>query len=159
MIAPVGYETLAAPQSRRSYLKALAANGAGSHPRLIVKIEAMPAGVTPMRVAEITTYIRTRAKQVVMEMPRADTALFEAGRLGLVGLSLRAPADTTAAAFAKSCQALVRSAAMQHASSFVDGIGDERIAAMAQAYQVQYASGWAMQVCPFTPPAAEGPDH
>ncbi len=121
----VNFETLAWSQGRKIYSQALRAIGAGDFPFLILKIEDVPAGTLPGRIAEIISSVRPLVKRVFVHLPDCEIPTHQCGHLGATGFVLTLPPRSTPAAATGLSNWLARSCEVQTALSCVDHVDSD----------------------------------
>jgi hypothetical protein len=130
----VNFETLAWSQGRKIYCQALRAIGAGDFPFLILKIEDVPAGTLPGRIAEIVSSVRPLVKRVFVHLPDCDIPTHQCGHLGVTGFVLSLPPRPSPATASGISNWLMRTCEIQVALSCVDHIdGDATLERVRQA--------------------------
>lgn len=82
---PVGYETLARPRWRKAYQEKLREMRATENPLLLIKIDAIPVGITASRLADIVHCLKPFAKRIFVHLPERTMPLSRTGLLGASG--------------------------------------------------------------------------
>ena len=82
---PVGYETLARPRWRKAYQEKLRETRATENPLLLIKVEAIPVGITASRLADIVHCLKPFAKRIFVHLPERTMPLSQTGLLGAAG--------------------------------------------------------------------------
>lgn len=82
---PVGYETLARPRWRKAYQEKLRETRATENPLLLIKIDAIPVGITASRLADIVHCLKPFAKRIFVHLPERTMPLSQTGLLGASG--------------------------------------------------------------------------
>jgi hypothetical protein len=137
----VNFETLAWSQGRKIYCQALRAIGAGDFPFLILKIENVPAGTLPGRIAEIVSSVRPLAKRVFVHLPNCDIPIHQCGHLGASGFVLSLPSRPMATTASGISNWLVRTCEIQSALSCIDHIDNEATLARVRQAGVRFGAG------------------
>lgn len=140
----VSFETLAWSRGRRLYQNALRSLDAATSPFLVVKIDDVPAGTPPMRIAEIVSTIRHFAKRIVLQLPHTEVKPMETGILGIAGFIAALPPDATFGAASHLAKLLVRTAIAQKAFSCLADVDSRRSLALARAAGIHFACGRAV---------------
>lgn len=81
----VGYETLSRPRWRRAYQEKLRESHALDNPLLLLKIDAIPVGITASRLADLIHCLKPCAKRVFVHLPERTLPLSQTGLLGATG--------------------------------------------------------------------------
>jgi len=137
----VNFETLAWSQGRKIYCQALRAIGAGDFPFLILKIEDVPAGTLPGRIAEIVSSVRPLLKRVFVHLPDRDIPTHQCGHLGASGYVLTLPPRSTPAGAAGLSNWLARTCEIQTALSCVDHIENDGTLERARQAGIRFGAG------------------
>jgi hypothetical protein len=137
----VSYETLAWSRGRQIYQKALRAADVVNNPFLVVKIDEVPPGTPPSRLAEIVATVRPFVKRVVLHLPDSDFGLIQSGQIGAAALCATLPANATPTAIARFAARLNRVAMGQQALSCVDGIDNFSALPLLRAAGIRFAAG------------------
>ncbi len=82
---PVGYETLSRPRWREAYQQKLRDAQAAANPLLLLKVDAIPVGITASRLADIVHCLKPFAKRVFVHLPQRTMPLSQTGLLGATG--------------------------------------------------------------------------
>jgi hypothetical protein len=139
----VSYETLAWSRGRQVYQKALRTADVVNNPFLVVKIDEVPPGTPPSRLAEIVATVRPFVKRVVLHLPDCDFGLIQSGQIGAAALCATLPANATPLAIARFAARLNRVAMGQQALSCVDGIDNFGALPLLRAAGIRFAAGCA----------------
>jgi hypothetical protein len=119
---PVGYETLARPRWRKAYQQKLRETRATENPLLLIKIDAIPVGITASRLADIVHCLKPFAKRIFVHLPERTMPLSQTGLLGATGfvfsLSRGLPDDQVT----EETNRLIRFCTGQGAVSSIDNI-------------------------------------
>lgn len=137
----VSFETLAWSRGRRLYQNALRSLDAATSPFLVVKIDDVPAGTPPMRIAEIVSTIRPFAKRIILQLPHTEVKPMETGIMGIAGFIAALPSNATPGAASYLAKSLVRAASAQKAFSCLAGVNSPRSLALARAAGIHFACG------------------
>ena len=137
----VNFETLAWSQGRKIYCQALRAIGAGEIPFLILKIEDVPSGTLPGRLAEIISSVRPLAKRVFVHLPDCDIPIHQCGHLGASGFVLSLPPRPVSATTSGVSSWLARTCEIQNALSCVDHIDSDAALARVRQAGVRFGAG------------------
>jgi hypothetical protein len=137
----VNFETLAWSQGRKIYSQALRAIGASDFPFLILKIDDVPAGTPPSRLAEILSAVRPLVKRVFVHLPDCDIPTHQCGHLGAFGFVLTLPPRSTPAGAHAVSNWLARASEIQTAVSCVDHIDNDAILARVRQAGIRFGAG------------------
>ena len=150
IIASVHYETLAWSRGRQLYQKALRTADALGNPFLLVKIEGVPPGTPPARLAEIVAMVRPFVRRVFVEIADWDQGLLRAGLLGASGFMTALPEGVSLAAAGRVLSGLVQLATTQQALACIANVESANHLALARAAGVRFAirSTRAVLACP-----------
>lgn len=85
--ASVGYETLSRPRWRRAYQEKLRETRALDNPLLLLKIDAIPVGITASRLADLIHCLKPCAKRIFVHLPERTMPLSQTGLLGASGFA------------------------------------------------------------------------
>jgi len=140
----VSFETLAWSRGRRLYQDALRGMEAAANPLLVVKIEGVPIGTPPVRLAEIVATLRPFVRHVLLQLSGDDLKLTGSGNLGVAGIVAELPQDASMAATAGLTRSLVYAAAVQRAFSCLAEIHDARTLVVARTAGIRFACGRAV---------------
>lgn len=137
MTATVSYQTLSHPSLRVRYLDTLKRfRQSGSCP-LLIRVEYIPAGIVPGRLAELVAMLAATQARVVLHFDDLLGLPRPGFRLGITGLGADLPASCPDDRLAR----LFGEAREQRAFSFLTGITNGLLAARAKASGVRFASG------------------
>jgi hypothetical protein len=153
----VHFETLAWSKGRKIYYQALRAMGISDFPFLFLKVEGVPAGIQPGRLADIVSVVRPLAKRVFVHLPDCDTPGHQSGHLGASGLVLSLPPRPTPATVTGASTWLVRACEAQTAFSCVERIDSDATLELVRLAGVRFGIGHvfgAQEFCGDAEPAA-----
>lgn len=120
--ASVGFETLTSPRWREAYQRKLQEAHALDNPLLILKIDAVPIGVTSTRLAHLVHTIRPYAKRIFVHLPERTLPLSQTGFLGASGFVFSLSRRLTATQVSEETGRLIEFCAGQGALSGIDNI-------------------------------------
>lgn len=120
--ASVGFETLARPRWREAYQRKLQETNALDNPLLILKIDAVPIGVTSTRLAHLVHAIRPYAKRIFVHLPERTLPLSQTGFLGASGFVFSLTRRLTPTQVSEETGRLIEFCAGQGALSSIDNI-------------------------------------
>lgn len=120
--APVGYETLARPRWREAYQRRLREARAIENPLLLLKIDAIPVGITASRLADIIHCLKPFAKRVFVHLPERTMPLSQMGLLGAAGFVFSLNRGLPDNQVTEETARLIRFSFSQGAVSSIDGI-------------------------------------
>jgi hypothetical protein len=133
----VSYQTLSHPPLRVRYLNALKGfRQSGSCP-LLVRVEYIPAGIVPGRLAEVVTMLSSTQARVVLHFDDLMGLARPGFRLGITGLGADLPNGCPEDRLGR----LLAEAREQRAFSYLTGISSALLAARARTSGVRFASG------------------
>lgn len=138
--ATVSYETLAWSRGRQLYQKALRAAAMADNPFFLVKIEDVPRGTPPARLAEVVATVRPFARRVFLEIPEWDTALLRSGNLGAAGFVVSLPPDSELPMVGRRLADVSKFAATQLALTCVTNVGRTNEMTLARAAGFRFAA-------------------
>ncbi len=120
----VSFETLAWSKGRQFYQNALRAAGSADNPFLIVKIDMIPPGTPPMRLAELVAAIRPYTKRVFVHLPDTGFGSMHDSSLGAAGYVISARSGMAPEETSSLCLRFAKLCALQGALSYIDHIPD-----------------------------------
>ncbi len=119
---PVGYETLSRPRWREAYQQKLRDAHATENPLLLLKVDAIPVGITASRLADIVHCLKPFAKRVFVHLPQRTMPLSQTGLLGGAGFVFSLNTGLDDAQVTEEATRLVRFCMSQGALSSIDNI-------------------------------------
>lgn len=137
----VNFETLAWSSGRKIYCQALRAVGVADFPFLILKIDNVPSGILPSRLAEIVSAVRPLVKRVFIRLADCETLTQQCGRLGACGLVLSLPPGATPMPVMGAATWLVQACQAQNALSCMDRIDSEEALELVRLAGVRFGVG------------------
>ena len=138
----VSYETLCGHHSRIDYLDAL--RSVRTHPTcpILLRIEKVPGGTPPGRLAEIVAMLHAPNVKVTAEfLSLHDIAELDI-RLGVTGIGWEVPPQCDPALVAMAAHKLAQRATAQKAFAFLHGLATPEL--LAAAHDVRFGSGAAI---------------
>ena len=118
----VGYETLSRPRWREAYQQKLRDEQAMGNPLLLLKVDAVPVGITASRLADIVHCLRPFAKRVFVHLPQRTMPLSQTGLLGATGFVFSLSNGLADSQVTEETNRLIRFCMSQGALSSVDNI-------------------------------------
>lgn len=119
---PVGYETLSRPRWREAYQQRLRDAQAMGNPLLLLKVDAVPVGITASRLADIVHCLRPFAKRVFVHLPQRTMPLSQTGLLGATGFAFSLASGLSDDSVTEETARLLRFCMSQGAISCIDNI-------------------------------------
>jgi hypothetical protein len=120
--ASVGYETLSRPRWRRAYQEKLREMQAIDNPLLLLKIDAIPVGITASRLADLIHCLKPCAKRIFVHLPERTMPLSQTGLLGASGFVFSLSRGLSPDQVTEETNRLIRFSVGQGALSSIDNI-------------------------------------
>ena len=138
--AAVSHQTMACPQLRTQFVRALRGIPQFSCCPLLVRIDYIPAGIVAGRLAELVAALASTNSRVVLHFDHLSSVLRTGFRLGVAGLG----ADLQSGAADERFTSLLCEARDQRAFSYLTGINSSELARRAMTSGVRFLSGLAL---------------
>jgi hypothetical protein len=137
----VSFETLAWSKGRQFYQNALNAADGINNAFLIVKLDLVPQGTPPARLAELVASLRPYARRIFVQLPDTDFSAIHTEHLTATGFIVPWQPSMTPAGMSTFAARFTRLCHQQGALSCIDQIPDDAATDVVRAAGVRFAEG------------------